>query len=112
MIREFRAEIDLGALNRGVQGLVPVQIRPLQRRVIDGFPAAAAEMSEVLSVFIVAGNEDFLIHVAVPDLDHLHSFLVDRLSERREVISFRSSVIFQHVHNPVLEPFPEVERPM
>jgi len=109
VIRGFRADVDLGALNRGVQALVTVQIRPLQRRVIDGFQAAAADMPEVVSVFVVAGNEDFLIHVAVPDLDHLHSFLVDRLSERREVVSFRSSVIFQQVHNPVLRAFPSTQ---
>ena len=55
---------------------------------------------------MVAGNEDFLIHVAVPDLNHLHSFLVDHLSQRREVVTFRSSVIYEQVHNPVVTPFP------
>ncbi|MEU6149509.1 hypothetical protein ABZ816_05870 [Actinosynnema sp. NPDC047251] len=28
-------------------------------------------------------------------------FLIDRLSERREVVSFRSSVIFESTRNPV-----------
>jgi DNA-binding Lrp family transcriptional regulator len=96
VIRGFRAEVDLLALGRGVQALVMVQVRPLQRRVIDDFKQAAAAMPEVLSVFVVAGN------VAVPDLDHLHGFLVDRLSQRREVVSFRSSVIYQQLHNPVV----------
>jgi DNA-binding Lrp family transcriptional regulator len=102
VIRGFRAEVDLLALGRGVQALVMVQVRPLQRRVIEDFKQAAAAMPEVLSVFVVAGNEDFLVHVAVPDLDHLHGFLVDKLSQRREVVSFRSSVIYQQLHNPVV----------
>jgi hypothetical protein len=51
---------------------------------------------------VVAGGDDFLIHVAVPDLDHLHGFLVDRLSRRREIVSYRSSVIYQQTHNAVL----------
>ena len=106
VIRGFRADVDLIALNRGVQALVMVQVRPLQRRVIDEFKAAAAAMPEVMSVFVVAGNEDFLIHVAVPDLNHLHSFLVDHLSQRREVVTFRSSVIYEQVHNPVVTSFP------
>jgi hypothetical protein len=38
-----------------------------------------------------------------PGLHHLHALLMDRLSPRREVVSFRSSVIFQHGHSPVLE---------
>jgi hypothetical protein len=37
----------------------------------------------------------------------LHSFLVDRLSQRREAVTFRSSVIFEQVHDPVLALLPE-----
>ena len=38
-----------------------------------------------------------------PDLEHLHAVLVDRLSKRREVAGFRTSVIFQQVRNTVLD---------
>lgn len=102
VIRAFRADVDLLAIGRGVQAIVMVTVRPLQRRVIDEFKTATADMTEVLSVYVLAGNDDFLVHVAVPSLDHLHSFLVDKLSQRREVVSFRTSVIYQQVHNPVL----------
>jgi DNA-binding Lrp family transcriptional regulator len=104
VIRAFRAEVDLDAIGRGVQAMVTVTVRPLQRRVIDEFKAGVSDMPEVLSVFVLAGNDDFLVHVAVPDLDHLHAFLVDRLSQRREVVSFRTSVIYQQVHKPVVTP--------
>jgi DNA-binding Lrp family transcriptional regulator len=104
VIRAFRAEVDLDAIGRGVQAMVMVTVRPLQRRVIDEFKAGVTAMPEVLSVFVLAGNDDFLVHVAVPDLDHLHGFLVDRLSQRREVVSFRTSVIYQQVHKPVVTP--------
>jgi hypothetical protein len=33
---------------------------------------------------------DPVLHVAVQDLDHLHAFLVDRLSKRAEVTGFRT----------------------
>jgi hypothetical protein len=45
--------------------------------------------------------------VAVQDLDHLHAFLLDRLSKRGEIVGFRTSVIYQRVHNPVLSRLPE-----
>jgi hypothetical protein len=32
-------------------------------------------LPEVLSVFVVAGGDDFLVHVAVPGVDSLHAFL-------------------------------------
>ncbi|GAA2795180.1 Lrp/AsnC family transcriptional regulator [Saccharopolyspora taberi] len=105
VIRGYHADIDLGALNREVQALVSVQIRPLSRAVIDAFKDTVGRMPEVLTAFVLAGGDDFVLHVAVPNLDHLHAFLVDQLSNRREVVGFRTSVIYQRQHNTVLAPF-------
>ncbi|GAA2630748.1 Lrp/AsnC family transcriptional regulator [Actinomadura fulvescens] len=102
VIRGYHADIDLAALNRGVQALVSIQVRPLNRSVINTFKEFASGLPEVISVFVVAGGDDFLLHVGVRDLDHLHSFLLDRLSKRKEIAGFRTSVIFQQVRNPAL----------
>ncbi|MEW2356041.1 Lrp/AsnC family transcriptional regulator [Spirillospora sp. NPDC029432] len=102
VIRGYHADINLADLNRGVQALVSVQIRPLSRTVINTFKDDVSTMPEVISVFVVAGGDDLVLHVAVPDLDQLHAFLLDRLSKRKEIAGFRTSVIFQHVYNTVL----------
>jgi len=107
VIRGYHAEIDPTALNRGVQALVSVQVRPLSRTVIDAFKDSASGLPEVLSVFVLAGGDDFLLHVAVQDLDRLHGFLIDRLSQRREIAGFRTSVIFQQVHTTAPSRLPE-----
>jgi DNA-binding Lrp family transcriptional regulator len=107
VIRGYHAEVDLKALNRGVQALIAVQVRPLKRSVIDTFKDSVSKLPEVLSVFVLAGGDDFVLHVAVPDLDHLHAFLLDRLSKRGEIVGFRTSVIYQRVHNPVLSRLPD-----
>ncbi|OLZ74332.1 AsnC family transcriptional regulator [Streptomyces sp. IMTB 2501] len=99
VIRGYHADIDPAALNRGVQALVSVQVRPLNRTVIDTFKGFASSLPEVLHVFVLSGGDDFLLHVAVQDLDRLHAFLVDRLSKRAEITGFRTSMIFQQVSN-------------
>ncbi|MFH8369722.1 Lrp/AsnC family transcriptional regulator [Streptomyces sp. NPDC018031] len=106
VITGYHAAVDLRALNRGLQALLSVQVRPLSREVIEGFKSYVTELPEVLSVFVVAGSDDFLVHVAVQDVDQLHAFLMDRFSKRREIVNFRSSVIYQHVSSPVARPLP------
>lgn len=106
VIRGYHAEVDLPSLNRGVQALVSVQVRPLSRSVVQSFERSVAKLPEVLSVFTMAGNDDFLVHIAAQDIDHLHAFLLDRFTSRREIVGFRTSIIFQHLRNPVLEPLP------
>jgi hypothetical protein len=42
----------------------------------------------------------------VPSVDALHAFLMDKFTGRREIVGFRSSVVYQHVGNRVLHPLP------
>ncbi|GIH80467.1 Lrp/AsnC family transcriptional regulator [Planobispora longispora] len=107
VIRGYHADIDHAALNRSVQAMVSVQVRPLSRTVIETFKDSVSRLPQVLSVFVLAGGDDFLLHVAVQDLDHLHGFLLDELSQRREISGFRTSVIFQRVQNSVIDRLPD-----
>lgn len=110
VIRGYHADIDPAALNRGVQAMVSVQVRPLSRVVIDAFKAFAGGLPEVLHVFVLSGGDDFLLHVAVQDLDHLHGFLTDRLSKRKEITGFRTSVVFQQVSNTAPARLPDPDQ--
>lgn len=102
VIRGYHADIDLAALNRGIQALVAAQIRPLSRTVIEAFQHSVAALPEVIAVFTLAGSDDFIIHVAAQDIDHLHGFLIDRLTSRREIVGFRTSIVYTHQVNNVL----------
>src|SRR6185295_4500543 len=63
VITGYHAEVSLAALNRGVQAMLHVQVRPLNRKIIEGFKTYAVSLPEVLSVFVVTGGDDFLVHV-------------------------------------------------
>lgn len=103
VIRGYHAEINPSALNREVEAFVSTRLRPLKREVIDSFKAALIKLPEVVAVYVVAGDEDFLVHVTAQDLDHLHAFLIDRLSQRREVVSFRSQIVYRSLQKQVHE---------
>jgi DNA-binding Lrp family transcriptional regulator len=72
--------------------------------VIEAFQSSVAALPEVLAVFTLAGSDDFIIHVAAQDIDHLHAFLVDRFTSRREIVGFRTSIVYRHQVNNVLSP--------
>ena len=88
-----------------MQALVAVSVRPLRRDAIDAFQHEVSQLPEVMSTFVLAGGDDFLLHVGLPSIDQLHAFLIDKLSARRDVISFRTSMIVRHTRKTVLEPF-------
>jgi hypothetical protein len=47
-----------------------------------------------------------LLHVVAPDLATLHSLLVDRFSKRKEVVGFRTSVVYDFVRQAAPMPLP------
>ncbi|MFG2136936.1 Lrp/AsnC family transcriptional regulator [Streptomyces sp. NPDC048650] len=106
VITGYRAMVDRRALNRPVQALLSIRIRPLDRELIERFKAFLISLPEVLNIYVVAGGDDFLVHVAVPDVDRLHGLLMDEVLKRREVVDCRSSVIYQHVANDIIGPLP------
>jgi DNA-binding Lrp family transcriptional regulator len=103
VIRGYHADIDLGALGRQVQALTAVTIRPPSRGNIEAFRDWVSDLPEIVGVFVVAGGDDFLLHVAVPDTKALYAFVIDRLTERSEVADVRTSVVYEHIRRPVLE---------
>lgn len=108
VITAFRAEIDLGALNRPVEAMISVQLRPQSRAVIDGFREFVAKLPETLAVYVVAGEDDVLVHVAVQGTQQLQEFVLDRLTKHKEIASVKTSVIYHHVRNQVLTSLPQV----
>lgn len=104
----YHAEASLRALGRQVQALVSVRIRPPTRDRIDAFLAYATSLSEMLDAYLVTGNEDIILHVAVSDTDALYGLVIDHLSARPEVIDVRSSIVYDHHRVHVVEPLPLV----
>ena len=104
MIRGYHADVALEALGRRVQALTAVTIRPPTRQNIEAFRNWTASLPELVAVFVVSGASDFLLHVAVADTDALYAFVIDRLTERPEVADVNTSVVYEHIRRPVLEP--------
>jgi DNA-binding Lrp family transcriptional regulator len=107
VIDGYHASVALKALNRNVQAMIAVRIRPPSRSRIEAFRDWIATLPEIIGVFVVSGGEDFLLHVGVPDTDALYAVVIDRLTEREEIADVRTSVVYEHIRRPVLERLPD-----
>lgn len=104
VITGFHAALDLEAAGRPVQALISVRIRPPARPVIEGFREWAAQLPETIGLFVTSGAHDFVIHIAVPDVNGVYAFVIDRLTERREVADVQTSMAYEHVRSHYIEP--------
>ena len=104
IIKRAVLDVELSRIGRPVQALIAVRIRPPSRVVIEGFRDWVSSLPETIGLFVTTGNEDFIIHVAVRDNDSLYGFVIDRLTQRREVADVRTSVVYEHIQNHRIAP--------
>jgi DNA-binding Lrp family transcriptional regulator len=95
----FHAEVDPRVYGVTLEALIAVRLEKHARNAIAGFEKHVSTLPEVRGLFHVAGANDFLVHVAVRDADHLREFALSAFSTRPEVAHMETSLIFSHKRN-------------
>lgn len=104
VITGYHAEVDLAALGRGLQALVFVRLQPKSQEIINGFIEHVWSLPETISIDLITGIEDAIIHLAVPDADALQRVIMDSISGYPGVFDERTSLLFNHRRRQVVEP--------
>ncbi|MEM7356382.1 MAG: Lrp/AsnC family transcriptional regulator [Acidobacteriota bacterium] len=92
----FHADVDPKALGIGLQAIIAVRLGRHSRDLVRSFRAHALGLPEVLAIFHMAGKNDFLVHVAVRDSDHLRDLALSAFTTRPEVAHIETALIFEH----------------
>ena len=95
----YHAEVDPRAYGVTLEALIAIRLEKHARGAIAAFERHLATLPEVRGVFHVAGANDYLVHVAVRDADHLRELALDAFSTRAEVAHMETSLIFSHRRN-------------
>jgi DNA-binding Lrp family transcriptional regulator len=85
---------------RPLQAMIAVRLTVHHREEIEGFTRAVRELPGVLSVFHVAGVNDYLVWVAATDAQDLREFVVDHLATHPSVAHAETSLIYEHRRGP------------
>ena len=96
VLRGHHADIDPSAVGVGLEAMLAVRLRQHSRDLVDSFREYVIELPEVRSVFHVTGGDDFLVHVAARDSDHLRDLALDSFTTRPEVDHIQTRLIFEY----------------
>jgi DNA-binding Lrp family transcriptional regulator len=97
VITGYHAEVNPRTLGIGLQAFVSVRLAQHSRHAVDAFRDHLVSLPEVVSVYHIAGQEDFVAHVAVRDADHLKSLTLDEFTTRTEVARLNTALVYEHV---------------
>ncbi len=80
VIKGYRAVLDPHAVGLAVQALVLISLDHHQAGPIDEFEDRVRAVPEVMACYHLTGRYDYMLHVAVRDIDHLRDVVKVRLA--------------------------------
>lgn len=96
VFRGFHADVDPRIQGIGLQAMIAVRLHRHETSQVERFRSYARDLPEVVAFFHMAGNNDFLVHVAVRDSDHLRAIAMGAFTAQPEVAHIETSIIFEH----------------
>jgi DNA-binding Lrp family transcriptional regulator len=105
IVRGYHADVDPALLGRPIQAMIAVRLRLHSHAPIDAFYHHILDLPESLAVYHVGGADDYLVHVAVADTDHLRDLVLEGFTNRPEVERVETRLIFEHRRKAAIQPF-------
>ncbi|SJN38412.1 Transcriptional regulator, AsnC family [Microbacterium esteraromaticum] len=96
----FHAEVSPAAMGLHLEALITIRLHAHARGDLRRFQSYLESLKATQRVYFLAGDRDFLVHVAVADAAALRELVSDTLSLRPEVASTSTSLIFAQASGP------------
>jgi DNA-binding Lrp family transcriptional regulator len=93
IIEKIVAVVSPKAVGRGLSVLVELEIQNEHRHTLDQFQRWLDRASEIQSCWYVTGDVDFVLLVAVRDLDEYNEFIERMMSEQQTIVRKYKSLI-------------------
>lgn len=94
-----------------VNVFIKVSLEKQEAVALANFEAAVSVFDEVMEVYLMTGDEDYLLRVVVPDLQALEHFVLDHLTRIPGIKNIRSSFALKQVKYKTALPIGSKARP-
>lgn len=97
IIKRYVAIVDPMKVSKGVFAMVSVSLSAHQLSSIDQFTRIIKKLDEVLECYHVAGEEDFILKVAVSSIEEYEKFILGKLTKINGVNKINTKFVLSTV---------------
>lgn len=97
LIRQYVALLDAKQLGLNLNVFISISLKQQSREALEAFEQRVCAHDEVMECYLMTGDADYLLRVAVPDIETLERFILEQLSPIPEVEKIRSSFALKQV---------------
>ena len=106
VISRYVALANAAALGLGLNVFISISLKAQNKEALADFERRIAEQDEVMECYLMTGDSDYLIRVAVADMAALERFILEQLSPIPGIEKIRSSFALKQVRYKTALPLP------
>ena len=106
VIRRYVALVDPQSLGLGLNVFINISLKEQSKEALARFEQRIAEHDEVMECYLMTGDSDYLIRVAVTDIAALERFILEQLTPIPGIEKIRSSFTLKQVRYKTALPTP------
>jgi Lrp/AsnC family leucine-responsive transcriptional regulator len=107
VIRNYVALADPKLLGLGLNVFISISLKEQSKKALGDFEQRISEHDEVMECYLLTGDSDYLIRVAVADMDALEKFILEQLTPIPGIEKIRSSFALKQVRYKTALPLPK-----
>lgn len=97
IIKRYVAIVDPSKISKGIFALVSVSLSAHQLSSIDQFTRQIKKLDEVLECYHVAGEEDFILKIAISSIEEYEKFILSKLTKINGVSKVNTKFVLSTV---------------
>ncbi|MEN9329182.1 MAG: hypothetical protein RLZZ484_370 [Pseudomonadota bacterium] len=106
VISRYVALANASALGLGLNVFINISLKTQNKEALAEFEQRIAEHDEVMECYLMTGDSDYLIRVAVADIGALEKFILEQLTPIAGIEKIRSSFALKQVRYKTALPLP------
>jgi Lrp/AsnC family leucine-responsive transcriptional regulator len=106
VIERYVAIANANKLGLGLNVFISISLKSQSKEDLADFERRIAEHDEVMECYLMTGDSDYLIRVALPDIGALEKFILEQLSPISGIDKIRSSFALKQVRYKTALPLP------
>ena len=107
VIRNYVALADPKILGLGLNVFISISLKEQSKEALAQFEQRISEHDEVMECYLMTGDSDYLIRVAVADMGALEKFILEQLTPIAGIEKIRSSFALKQVRYKTALPLPK-----
>jgi Lrp/AsnC family leucine-responsive transcriptional regulator len=96
-IKGYHAVLNEGMLGISIQAFVMVTLRRHAENSFDEFSRAVNGIREVMEVYLLTGDSDYLLKVVAKDIQSFQFLLTDKLGKIESITQMKTMVILNNI---------------